>query len=76
MKNKGQQPVFPSTYKLKDGLGSEWEEHEYGISTRLYIATKMMPGLIAGYINIDAHIEISVNRAYKIADELLKQENL
>jgi len=46
MDKKGQEPAFPNSYKNFGEVGSKTDEVKFGMSTRLYIATKAMQALI------------------------------
>lgn len=72
MENKklGQSPAFSVTIE---------KDYEPGMSKRLYIATAIMQGLsnkFTGLYSTQKDIEGLVKQSYKIADEMLKQENL
>lgn len=59
------------------GYDPEIEIYEVGISKRLYIATAAMQGLsnkFTGLYSTQRDIEGLVKQSYKIADEMLKQE--
>ncbi|MCK9544949.1 MAG: hypothetical protein M0R03_23280 [Novosphingobium sp.] len=70
----GQDPVFSSIEEI-DGSYSKYWQTTPGMSKRLWMATKIVPTLISGYRNPETFIEHSVKLAYKMVDELLKQEN-
>lgn len=44
-----------------------------GLTKREYIATQLLSGLFAGYINGFPNPEIAVNSSLEFTDELLKQ---
>lgn len=64
----GEDPIFPSKEYGNTGT--------YGISKRLYIATKIMQGLCSSLqVSITKNIaKMYVSDAYMIADEILKRE--
>ena len=75
-KKLGQGSAFPSFEQ-----DESWKIPAYrpipGMSKRLYIATMVMQGVLAGRTNtmFDSMSEARISKfAYKVADELLKQE--
>ena len=64
----GEDPIFPSREYGNTGT--------YGISKRLYIATKIMQGLCSSlHVSMTKNIvKMYVSDAYMIADEILKRE--
>lgn len=68
-KKLGLEPAFASNASL-----STEDIYQNGMSKRLYIATHIMSGLYSDP-SFNKSIEESVHIAYKITDELLKQEN-
>ncbi len=84
MKEKqGTEPAFPKQETLRNDFSSEvLESGSIGISKRLYIATKAMQGLVVGDKNFDIMYKDGflepkeiIKTAFKLADELLRQEN-
>lgn len=68
----GQQPAF-ATSAFGDGEGV----YDPGMSTRLYIATMAMQGMLSNpnrELRYD-NVENFIKNCYEYADELLKQEN-
>jgi hypothetical protein len=68
MEKQNLEPAFPNEV---------FDQRFKGISKRLYLATHILQGIIASnqhFIN-NAH-ETAVGKAYNLADELLKQEQL
>jgi hypothetical protein len=70
----GQGPAYPFEENYEGNYGKCRNNH-FGMSKRLWMATKIFPTLISGYRNPETFIEHSVKLAYKMVDELLKQEN-
>lgn len=74
MENKlGQEPAFPNGMEVNNG---------YGMSKRFYAACAAMQGILSNeetakirIDTVDEGIYKTVSFAYKLADELLKQEN-
>ena len=72
-KKLGSEPAFPQSDH------STLLDNAEGISKRLYIATILMQGLLAGnsfFIHADADRAKCADISFKFADELLKLENL
>ena len=72
----GQEPAFPvpTNCRLKlDSNGNVVNSPEDGMSKRFYAACAAMQGLVAHYGL--AYSEQHAKESYKLADELLKQEN-
>ena len=76
-KKLGTSPAFPrpiGEYKIVgDGKYNTAQE---GMSKRLWIATQLYPVFARGLRLPEDFIERNVKQAYKVADELLKQEKL
>ncbi len=68
----GQEPAFANGNKnTKDSDGTP-----NGMSKRFYAACAAMQGMLANQSVTNVPDEIVIKTAYKIADELLKQEDL
>ena len=67
----GQEPAFATSADL----GGE-AIYQEGMSKRFYAACAAMQGLLSNSQNLEIQNTEVVNKAYAIADELLKQENL
>jgi hypothetical protein len=69
-KKLGTEPVFPSVQL--DSLNGYIQE---GISKRLWIATQIFPSLVEYYDDKNDFLKETIEECYRVADELLKQEN-
>lgn len=79
-KNKlGQEPAFPPTFKESFEAQLNSTKQPWGISKRLYVACAIAQGMLSNNLMIgqmsDEAFKYLVERSYKCADELLKQEN-
>lgn len=83
----GQEPSFPFSYHFIDNNGRDNVQVYKGMSKRFYAACAAMQGLIINHgirISCNGAIEDDVyeidknlvEASYRIADELLKQEDL
>jgi len=75
-KNKlGQEPAYPNKrYDINGAMDRQYK----GMSKRFYAACAAMQGLTQRFIGIyssDEDIKGIVKQSYKLADELLRQEN-
>lgn len=83
MDKLGQEPAFPTEIAIKEGKIQEcfqtgnYNAHYSGINKRFYAACAAMQGMIIGMPSENAAIwkKSIIERAYKLADELLEQEN-
>lgn len=75
-KKLGTDPAFPNykIWKNPNAGGQDKLLSEGGMSTRLYIAAMMMQSIVRRDLELK-YIPFCVESSYKIADELLKQEN-
>ena len=77
-KKLGQEPAFPLLSQRDQEF---YYDHQIGMSKRFYAAVHILSGFAADpscnhFIEREYHsIEREVEYAYKLADELLKQEN-
>ena len=71
----GQEPAFACTYEMRISGQNKLCYHE-GMSKRFYAACAAMQGMLANQSVTHIPDEIVIRTAYKLADELLKQENL
>lgn len=70
-KKLGQEPAFPTP--SKDMFDRFYQEK--GISKRLYLAGILMQGILSSGRPFQMNeLKLEVEKAYKVADELLKQE--
>ena len=67
----GQEPAFPN-----ENTEFCQDPYCYGMSKRFYAACAAMQGMLANQSVTHIPDEIVIKTAYKLADELLKQENL
>ena len=80
MENKeklGQESAFPIEYQEFNSFG-EFKRTEFGMDKRFYAACAAVSGIMANARTEpieNFHFKNIVEDAYKIADELLKQEN-
>lgn len=75
-KKLGQDPAFGFSYEELGSYGS-YNSNYPGISKRFYAVCAAMQGILSG-TNLSANSFNTmgvVQRAYEVADELLKQEN-
>ena len=71
-KKLGQEPAFACTSTESEKYDAYLQK---GISTRLFIATQIMAGICSdSSIDLDTGLTHNVALAYKVTDELLKQE--
>jgi hypothetical protein len=82
MSKIGSSPAFPQLNITEEGVVKK-----VGISHRLYVACYVIQGLLAnpntsrqiienfGMVNTNTAYTIIANTAYKLTDEILKQEN-
>jgi len=66
--------AFPLEYKQIGRSGEEFESQEFGISERLYIATKIAAGLVASQMTYK-NDKALIKDAFELADELIKQDS-
>ena len=75
-KKLGQEQAFP----MEQHDGNDLYEIHHGMTKRFYAACAAMQGFVANsnYRDTDSytHKEELINICYKMADELLKQENI
>jgi len=75
--NLGSNPAFPLEYKEYNSCGVLCERQEFGISQRLYIATKAMQSLLSNpalnKTDLTCSKTIIASQSFIIADEMLKQ---
>jgi hypothetical protein len=76
MSKLGQEPAFPSNEEVWDGYELQRRNYKVGMNRRFYAACFAMQGLISGMPSDNAAIwkKQVIERAYTLADELLKQE--
>lgn len=67
----GQEPAFANGSKNIIN-----EDIPNGMSKRFYAACAAMQGILAGGCNYTYNFQKLLENSYKLADELLKQENL
>lgn len=70
----GQKPAFPTDYGFQENIGTVPDS---GMSKRFYAATAIAQGLCGNsnyVVNTNKASEFA-NVCYRLADELLKQEN-
>ena len=74
----GHEPAFPGD-TLELGPGGEFKYHETGMSKRFYAACAAMQGIVSTLTHgpeiAEYDNEFIAEASYKLADELLKQEN-
>jgi len=65
--------AFPSSYEAPDGDGGTYEVSVPGMSLRDYFAGQALVGLVhAGFPMVGGHENIE-QRAYRLADAMLKE---
>ena len=67
--------AFPLNYTEQDRFGNDFPNHEFGISQRLYIATKIAAGLSSN-TRLKATNRSLAATSFAIADELIKKDEL
>lgn len=73
----GQEPAFAmSNSELNFNIQGVVKDESNGMSKRFYAACAAMQGMLANQSVTHIPDEIVIKTAYKIADELLKQEDL
>lgn len=74
----GQQPAFPFVEEQIGNYGEKYDVITSGMSKRFYAACAAMSGIMANQSaepTIDTHFKNIAEDAYRMADELLRQEN-
>ena len=86
--DKGREPAFPCERPVMgpdESLISEEGKHPYkiigteycpGVSTRLYVATAALQGMIAGSQGLNITVEQFAEQSLKLADALIAAESL
>ena len=76
---KGQEPAFPSKYHYMDDIGIMQAKYTNGMSTRLYIATNILSGMLSNSSANTLYSDLLVyypmaKIALKYADAILGME--
>ena len=67
--------AFPLDYTYIGAFGDEVKGQKFGISERMYIATKIAAGLVASKM-IYKNDKALIKDAFELTDELIKQGEL
>ncbi|MCF8218764.1 MAG: hypothetical protein K9J21_07255 [Bacteroidales bacterium] len=78
MSQQNNKSAFPRAIgeRMSEGGGRTYNNSQPGMSKRFYAACKAMEGLLSSErVNSSIEIKNLADKAYKIADEMINQEN-
>ena len=76
MKNKDNPKAFPRPIgEIKEVGADKWSDSQSGLDLRDYFAAKAMTVLLQGYTRPEHFFDITAEKAYMMADAMLKERN-